>query len=566
MAEDVFLCGCGGFLKQSHVDDVGTVWFKCDVCGRSESLAEIERNRQKSLEALKIEHAKLTKPLTVDGVVEILGSTVKYDDENKAITFLVMLLTFTDEDQTNLGFLAESSTGKSYIPLELSWYFPKEDVIKLGYASPTAFFHEYGIPLPDPNDRRDVEDQKKRKIIHVDLRQKILIFLDQPHDQLLQRLRSLLSHDERDIILKITDKRERHGLRTKTVVIEGYPTVIFCTAKFSMADQEKTRLLLLSPEVNQEKLREAIALKIERESDREGFCKRMMEDPQRKFLASRIEFIKTAHIKYVKIPEELREKINRQFLEDHKYLIARHQRDVSRLLAIIKGHALLNYMHRERIADSIVVNLEDVEAGFKLYYAVSEANELGLSPEIYNVFKRIKNDITKDGITINDFQKLYYNEFHKPLGSKRSTEILDILSATGLLIEKADPNDKRVKRFHLSEIYSPALGGNKPIPPTEGEYSLDSTIQTLSPGVQKIASIYETAPTVENDVNADLGTVQLQDLKAVYWSDQFYDLHPCCICGYTKQTSWKAETFKGNELWICEDCKQEWEKRRNNVD
>jgi hypothetical protein len=478
-SKDVFLCGCGGFLKQSHVDDVGTVWFRCDACGRTESLAEIERNRQKSLEALKIEHAELTKPLMVDDVVEILGSTVKHDDENKAITFLVMLLTFTDEDQTNLGFLAESSTGKSYIPLELSWYFPKEDVIKLGYASPTAFFHEYGNPLPDPNDNREVEDDKKRKIIHVDLRQKILVFLDQPHDQLLQRLRSLLSHDERDIILKITDKREKYGLKTKTVVIEGYPTVVFCTAKFSMADQEKTRLLLLSPEINQEKLREAIALKIERESDREGFFKRMMEDPKRKFLATRVWSIKTEHIKYIKIPEELREQINRQFLEDHEFLIARHQRDISRLLAIIKGHALLNYMNRERVADSIVVNGEDVEAGFKLYYGISEANELGLSPELYDVFQRIKSDITKLGITINDFQKLYYNEFHKPLGSKRSTEILDILSVTGLLIEKADPSDKRVKRFHLSEIYSPALGGKEPIPPTEGEYSLGAIYETL---------------------------------------------------------------------------------------
>jgi hypothetical protein len=454
MAEDVYLCGCGGFIKKSHVDDIGTIWYKCDTCGKTISLAELERNRQKSLEALKIEHAELTKPLTVDDVVEILGSTVKHDDENKAITFLVMLLTYTDEDQTNLGFLAESSTGKSYIPLELSnGYFPKEDVIKLGYASPTAFFHEYGNPLPDPNDTRDVEDDKKRKIIHVDLHQKILIFLDQPHDQLLQRLRSLLSHDERDIILKITDKREKYGLKTKTVVIEGYPTVIFCTAKFSMADQEKTRLLLLSPEINQEKLREAIALKIERESDRENFQKRMMEDPKRKFLATRVWSIKTEHIKYVKIPEELREKINSQFLEDHKFLIARHQRDISRLLAIIKGHALLNYMHRERVADSIVVNLEDVEAGFRLYYAVSEANELGLPPELYTIYEELKQKLEQkeSGINRKEFQEWYFKKRHKVIGRDRATDILKILDSVGLIVEQPDPIDRRFMRYVLPD-------------------------------------------------------------------------------------------------------------------
>ncbi|MCX8178070.1 MAG: hypothetical protein N3F10_07250, partial [Candidatus Bathyarchaeota archaeon] len=92
--------------------------------------------------------------LTVEDVIDILGSTVKHDDQNKAITFLTMLLTYTDQDQINIGFLAESSSGKSYIPLELSAYFPEEDVVKFGYASPTAFFHDYstlmhreGIPV-----------------------------------------------------------------------------------------------------------------------------------------------------------------------------------------------------------------------------------------------------------------------------------------------------------------------------------------------------------------------------------------------------------------------------------
>ena len=54
--------------------------------------------------------------------------------------------------------------------------------------------------------------------------------------------------------------------------------------------------------------------------------------------------------------------------------------------------------------------------------------------------------------------------------------------------------------------------------------------------------------------------LKLEDLKAVYWSDQFYDRHPCAVCGYTKLTSWKAETFKGLEVWLCEECKSSWEK------
>jgi len=389
---------------------------------------------------------KAQQPLSVDELIEILGTTVKHDDTNKAITFLTMLLTYTEEDQINLGFLAESSTGKSYIPLELSWYFPKEDVVKLGYASPTSFFHDYGEIEKDP--------VTKRVIIHINLHRKILIFLDQPHDQLLQRLRSLLSHDDKQIVLKITDKREKSGLRTKTVIVKGFPTVIFCSAKFKMQDQEKTRLLLLSPEISQEKLRESVALRIEKESDRESFYQRMMEDPNRQMLQMKVWQVKRANVKFVKIPEELRAKIYDQFLEDHKHLIPRHQRDISRLLAVIKGHALLNHNHRERVEDTIIVNEEDVAAGFRLYYQVSEANELGLSPEIYNIYVKTKPHFEEQkSLTIVDFQKFYFKEFHKPIGYDWAKQILKTLTSVGVLIEFPDPSDKRFKRFALPEIY-----------------------------------------------------------------------------------------------------------------
>ena len=463
--------------------------------------------------------------LSVDDVINILGSTVKHDDQNKAITFLAMLLNYTEEDQINIGFLAESSSGKSYIPLELAQYFPQEDILPLGYATPRCFFHDYGVLMhregipvnldlkPDKASikedlevekgdvsREEVERVYKREMRKwrellkgsyylVDLHQKILIFLDMPHDELLQRLRSLLSHDQKEIASLITDKKDKGGLRTKKVVIRGYPTVIFCSAKFSMADQEKTRLLLLSPEISQEKLRESIALKIEREADREAFQKRLMEDPRRRMLIERVKRIKEARIKQIIIPEEYRSLIYQQFLEDHRFLVPRHQRDISRLLALIKAHALLNFMHRKRVNDSIIVEREDVEAGFRLYYAISEANELGLSPEIYTIYQKIKPYITTQGITRNDFQSIYQKEFHKQLGSKRSLEILSILTSCGLLIEDLDPEDKRKKRYYLAEKF---------LPPTEGEYiSIPDVYKTLREKLTKPFYTHEAVKLIK---------------------------------------------------------------------
>jgi hypothetical protein len=424
-------------------------------------------------EELKAKIEETNKPITIDELIDILGSTVKRDNENKAIAFLCMTLTYTEEDQTNLGFLAESSTGKSYIPLELGWYFPKEDVIKLGYASPQTFFYEAGILIPDPSDNRDVEDDKRRKIRIVDLHQKILIFMDQPHDQLLQRLRPLLSHDDKKIVSKMVNKREKSGNRTETVVIEGFPTVIFCTAKFTMQDQEKTRLLLLSPEVDQEKLRESLILKIDKESDRETFQTRLNEDPRRQFLAARMETIKSAMIKHVNIPEKYRNEIYNQFIQQHKFLIPRHQRDISRLLAIIKGHALMNHMHRERIQDSIIANQADVEVGFRLYSSVGEANELGLSPELFNIYQKLKKHIedSENGITRKDFQKFFFKEFHKTIGQKAATSILEAWANVGLVIEQPDPNDRRYLRYILPDSGVTSNDNQVELPHTPGYIS-----------------------------------------------------------------------------------------------
>ena len=395
-------------------------------------------------------------PMSDCELKEILGITVRHDDSNKIITFLSLLNTYTDSDQVNIGFIAESSTGKSYIPLEIAnGYFPKEDVVKLGYASPTAFFHEYGTMLPDPTDKReDVEPEKKRKIVYIDLEKKILIFLDQPHSQLLEHLRPLLSHDEREITVKITDKR-KSGLHTKTIVIRGFPTVVFCSAKANLGEQEKTRLLMLSPEVSQEKIREGIALRLEKESNREVFETAFAENPKRRYLANRVSAIRLAQIKQVIIPEELRAKIYEKFMESHDVLQSRNQRDISRLLSIIKGYALLNYQSRHLTEDKetgktvITATDDDVLTGFRYYSEVSEANELGIPPEIWELYKLFKEEMENSeiGLSNKDIQRIYFTKIRKPLGSKKLKKLTDMLETSGLWTSQTDPNDKRMVRY-----------------------------------------------------------------------------------------------------------------------
>lgn len=524
-----YVCpSCGNKVKLHHQDDIDTKWFKCEKCGK-----QSRKLKSAKLQQLQNHLKNLEREISLAELDTILDSTVKYDSPNRKITFLMTLLNYTEEDQANLAYNAESSTGKSYIPLEIVWYFPQEDVMYIAYSSPTSFFHEYGEWLKE----------EKQKLIN--LHQKILVFVDQPHDLLLQRLRPLLSHDRKELIYKITDRRQKSGLRTKTIRLIGYPSVLFCSAKFNMHQQERTRLLLLSPETTQEKIRAGILLRIEKESDRHKFKEWMEKEPQRVWLQERVESIKTWQVRSIIITEEDRETITERFFKLHKHLIPRHQRDISRLLGLIKAHTLLNCFTREKVdkTGSIIVNKKDIEAGFNLYLAVSEANELGLPPAIYDIFQALNGTIGEIGVTRQEFAKHYFKTFHRPVGSKRLTEILRILDSCGLIQEEPDPTDKRRKLIFIQKIQVTGDGNNT---------ALHGKLNTpAGGGIPKNAY-----PQVKGYL------ILLEDLVSVHWVDEPLAEHECGVCGYVRETIHKAVTNKEDQVWVCESCVQDFEAKR----
>ena len=399
-------------------------------------IQEIEKTIPEKIDASQF------KPISSQELIEILGLTIKKDEENKLITFLCELSAYTENSQFNISFNAPSSTGKSYIPTEIARLFPDEDVIEIGYCSPTAFFHDIG------------EYQKERRGYLVDLSRKILIFLDQPHTQLLERLRPLLSHDKKEITLKITDKTQKYGLKTKNVLLRGYPAVIFCTAGLKINEQEATRFLLLSPETNQEKIREAIHEKIKKETDATAYQKWLDNDPKRKMLKERIKAIRQEGIKEIKIGSP--EKIKERFFKKNKMLKPRHSRDIGRLISLIKSLALLNLWFRERDGSTIIANNEDIEEAFRIWETISESQELNLPPYIYQLYQEIilpaweeknnefENGIKEVGLTRQDIIQKHHQVYGRFIADwQLRQQIIPTLETAGLIIQEPDPNDRR---------------------------------------------------------------------------------------------------------------------------
>lgn len=396
-----------------------------------------------------------TDDLTEMGITElqtVLGLTVKRDDTNKTIHFLGMLLAYTEESQINISNRGPSASGKSYIPIELATlYFPPKDVQMIAYSSPTSFFHEVGG-----------WDSVNKRII-IDLEKKILIFQDQPHDLLLQRLRPLLSHDTKELLYKITDKREKKGMRTKNVVIKGFPSVFFCTGSLKIDEQEATRSIILSPETTREKIRESIILKAMRKGDPHTFRKMLDDSEERKLLRNRVLLVKRAGIKHI-IFNDAKEIVAR-FIETCPLLKPRHSRDIERVMSLAQGFALLNFWRRKRNNGDIYVNETDIENAFAVYGEIAQCQELGIPPYTHLLYKEVfvplydslkyippegREDVICPGMSKKRIMQKFYDLYQRPLSlGTLDKDILPSLITAGLISEETDPEDRRRRLYHI---------------------------------------------------------------------------------------------------------------------
>ena len=432
---------------------------------------------------------------------DVLALTIKGDEFNRKILFIGSLLNYTKEDQLNFGLSGDSSSGKSHNCLEVVALHPKESVMKLSFTSPKAFFHDKGVVIDDDTDEpmlprseymnnymknwditnKDlpIEEKKIRrkeayrdgvqeysehpKHLRVDLKQKLLVFVDMPSPELLTYLRSLLSHDEPSIWIKIADKGKGGENQTKNVEIIGFPTLFFNSTSFAMDAQEQTRLFLLSPDTDQEKLKKTLPFIAEKVGNRPKFKAELDANTERRRLMDHIAYIKELDIQEIIIASEDSQGVVKRFMSEHTILTPRFQRDLPRLFSLIKGYTLFNA--GDRVIDenhNLYATVEDVRRGYELYKSISDSNELGLPPHVYDFYKKVMEPTLKTGIgfTRRELAKEYYMTFKSHVGDKQLAKIIQLLNETGLIIEETDPSDKRIKR-----IYNANLGDDK----TEGD-------------------------------------------------------------------------------------------------
>jgi len=470
-----FRCNCGINIFQAIGLNEGIILNCSDKLTKQDfsNILAIARKKH-GLE----EPNKVFNPLTTTELKKILEQTIKFDDSNKLITFLAMLTAYTEDSQLNISNNAPSSTGKSYIPTEICKLFPKHDVITVGYCSPTAFFHDQGT----------WDSERKKQI--VDLSKKILVFLDQPHNLLLQHLRPILSHDKKEIKLKVTDKSQKHGLKTKNITIRGYPVVIFCTAGLNIDEQESTRFILLSPETTNEKIKLGIMEKIKKDSNPDKYFSDLNNNPERQLLKKRISQIKFENVQTIKLSQSIIEELEKYFFNSDIILKPRHQRDIGKIISFIKAFALLNMWFEGRYSENKVVaaNLTDFKQAIELWKSVAKSQELSLPPYVFKLYEEVFLPAFKKGENVGlsrqNIAHAYNSIYGRPIQDwLLRQEILPMLESSGLIKSEQDKHDKR-KLLYL------------PHPATH--YTLKETVVSSGVGL-KDKFIFDTIPLVESE-------------------------------------------------------------------
>jgi hypothetical protein len=333
-----------------------------------------KKSGSSKLEAESIDTSQFSE-MSLPDLNDVLSLTIRHDRDNKLITFLAMLSAYTQSGQLNVSFNAPSSSGKTYITTELAKLFPDEDKIALSGASPTSFFHGEG------------KYDKERKAKIVSLERKILLMYEQPNPLLQQKLRAVLSHDERELHFRITNKDKKGAHRAEHIIIRGFPATIFCSAGMQLDEQEATRAILLSPESTEEKLKEGIHLQVRRGSNEIEFADWLESQPQRIALKHRVLAIKQEKIGEIILsnPDEIEARFNKMFGKPKN----RHMRDVDHLMKLIKAVALLNIWFRVEPDGTYAANQHDIDKGFALWSSVFESQNLNVPPAVLNFYKKI---------------------------------------------------------------------------------------------------------------------------------------------------------------------------------
>lgn len=404
-------------------------------------------------------------PKMLDKYMEHESRYVKHDLDLRHTVFLTCLSAYSS-NPINLFVRGPSSIGKTYGVLKTVQYFPPEDVYLLGGLSPTALVHDYGKLYdtitdmevsPSDVDWKDTVAVSRLKNV-IELSNKTLVFLEAPKIETYQILRPILSHDAWETKFSFTEKTGKGTMRTKHVYLRGFPATISCSVNPSYQEELATRSINITPEMTEEKYKDAIQLQGKKSAEPWLFPN---PDPMLIDYKYTLKQIKTKMADYecvIPYGEELG--------NCYPHQLSRDMRDFNKLTTLINQVTFLHIYQRPCIKNykygdqakpqtcrSVVLStLQDFFIASKIFLYFSETTRSGLPGNVISFFNEVMVPLNElyEHITQDDITKKWF-EIYRTSRSKSVLKqwYLDPLREAGWIDEEDDKEDGRRKNIKV---------------------------------------------------------------------------------------------------------------------
>ena len=361
----------------------------------------------------------------------------------------------------NLALKCESGSGKSYGTTETVKFLPGEDVLFIGSQSPKVISHENGvrktrdgrnfeeIPEPCKPDRSDEPDASMfyqlmknfkeevkayRKLqdeccYEVDLRGKIIVFLESVNSETFRMLKATMSHDHDWVDHKYVDDKGKVHL-TRLV---GAPVLIFNSLDSNYLSEFATRTLTVTPNTSKEKIEAAMQISNRKSCfpwlfDAERLNKTIIQEYMRKVRDS----LKAGRIKTINPFLGIADIFCRSQVRD--------MRDFNKFLELMPAYAIVKLYQRPIVIIKnqryIVPTVQDFLDAKAVFDSVSETTKTGTEQRIISFYWDCVADKV-NGSTVDVLTELYNKDRKQKLSSRRIREWLERL----VEIEFVDPRE-----------------------------------------------------------------------------------------------------------------------------
>jgi len=482
---------------------------------------------------------------------QALDRLITGEDENKLLLFLICLTSYM---RKVLGaiILGESSAGKSHLMNSVLRFFENvEEYTRITQASPDRIAQDFTDKILKVEELRGTERAQSS-------------------------LRVWIS--EGKLRLLTTTRDEDGKLTTEVLETNGVPCFITTTTSVNPDEELLNRLFLISIDETEPQTKKILEYEAQQFMDPD--FEEKAQPPQE--LVEALNFIAVTPFYEVLIP--FADQLASRF--PSKSLKAR--RDFKKLLFIIGAVAFLHQMQRPIVYKA--KNRQYVVALPVDFLIAWQVAEQGMKETLMNIQKRslevleLFKDPYVEGLTSRQVAT------KTRLSQNRAREILNGLVDFGYLVKDRSKkehvfslkgnidvdstindfessclsfDEKRFEEWlddkHLKTRYR--VWATSYVNPITGEELPLSYSRVLKKTENEQESTVKQRD-IEEETSKESIVLSLNDLVSVHWSDSFYGEHECGIDNHKCMTSWQAETTKGSKIPICEDCAQEFQKRR----